>query len=85
MLYFYDTCVCYRAWQARTDASAAVAEVTQEVTQMPSLLQEGIQYSDPAALLNRGYANERRFPLYFMLYFLSVLTETHLEIHSSSS
>lgn len=41
--------------QARDDAAAAAAEVTHDVSQTPSVLMQPVLYSDPAALLNRGW------------------------------
>eukprot|EP00903_Cladosiphon_okamuranus_P007913 g7641.t1 len=41
--------------EAREDAAAAAAEVTHDVSQTPTVLTQPVLYSDPAALLNRGW------------------------------
>eukprot|EP00752_Nemacystus_decipiens_P012726 g11275.t1 len=41
--------------EAREDAAAAAAEVTHDVAQTPAVLSNPVLYSDPAALLNRGW------------------------------
>ena len=47
-------CLDCATLQARSDAKAAAAEVTHDLDQMPTVLKNGVLYSDPVSLLNRG-------------------------------
>lgn len=53
--FFFCLFACFGSFQAREEAAAAAAEVTHDVAQTPTVLKEPVLYSDPAALLNRGY------------------------------